>query len=648
MLSPVSILLMVAGTVVLGQGTTAPANGNAAPASSAAPAAPASSTATAAPAASTAPASSTTKTAPAAPAEEEPAPFATDTTTTTSPAVETTPGQPIDPDKLQVSISFVKADLANVLAFLSLASNVPIVVDGDVKGTVTITSVSKVSLTTAYDVINSALRVHGYTMVGTLKDKVIRVEPVNIAKTDTQSIKYGPQAADIGSSDSIITVVTQLQYLNAAKLVTKIKAMVPDAQGSLIAEANTNSLILTDSEANVKRMLAIIKSLDQDTSSTLDVEVYQCQYANAASLITSIDQVFGITNTTSAQATPQQPTFGPGARGAQQNAANAALTANQGVVSLQGELHLASDDRTNSIMISASRPTITMVLNLVKKLDIDTTPDVNAKIFKLTYADATMVASQLNQIFLQPQSTSSNSNSGNPFMRMMAAAAQPATTANSAANAGLKQNMVVADLRTNSVIVTAAAEMMPIFQQVIQSLDTQNSLDNVARSFPLKFATATTMAVTLTQLFSGQGYTGANTTISTTANRMVATNSSSTYTGDPITSLLKITVVPDSVTNSLLITAPPQAFPMIQELINTLDKRPMEAYIEVAVVDVTLNDQDQFGLTWNIPIRRVRLRLMHRRVRRLLPLRLTPSSPPLARRPLYSQSRASGVAFPTR
>ena len=54
---------------------------------------------------------------------------------TTSPDISA-PSGPVDPDKLEVSVSFVKADLANVLSYLSLASGVPIVVDGDVKGTV--------------------------------------------------------------------------------------------------------------------------------------------------------------------------------------------------------------------------------------------------------------------------------------------------------------------------------------------------------------------------------------------------------------------------------------------------------------------------------------------------------------------------------
>ncbi len=214
----------------------------------------------------------------------------------------------MDPDKLEVSITYVKADIANVLAFLSMASGVPIVVDGDVKGTVTITSVQKVPLTVAYDVINSALRVHGYTMVGNMKDKIVRVEPIK-GMTDKPEVKVGNKAEDIGTSDTVITQVIPLQYLSATKLQAEIKAMVSDPT-SLIAENSTNALILTDTEANVRHVVQLVNLLDKDTANVLDVEVYPCKFANAANLITSVMQVFGITNTTTTT-TPTMP-FGPG------------------------------------------------------------------------------------------------------------------------------------------------------------------------------------------------------------------------------------------------------------------------------------------------------------------------------------------------
>jgi len=500
------------------------------------------------------------------------------------------PTQPVDPDKLQVSVTFVKADIANVLAFLSLASGVPIVLNGEIKGTVTITSVNKVPLTMAYDVINSALRVQGYTMVGTLKDKLVRVEPLK-GLADKPSVQKGAKVENIGTSDTIITQVIPLQYLNATRLLGEIRSLVPTDQANLLAENSTNALIMTDSEANVRHIVQLVNLLDVDTANVMDVEVYTCKYANAASLISSISQVFGI-SANSTQTIQQPMQFMPGRAGGNtgNQPAQPTLTSDQGTMSLQGQLHLSSDDRTNSILISASRPNIILVLGLIKKLDIDTTPEVNPKIFTLRYADATMVANQLTQIFQQAQS--SNSNNNNPFFRMFNA---PTTSSSSNQYLGLKPNMIVADLRTNSVVVTATEQNMTAFAQVIAALDTQNTLDVVARNYPLKFATAITMAQTLNALFSGNI---SSMTTSTSLSR--PSTNTSTYNGDPLAMLLKITVIGDLKTNSLLVTAPPQAFPMIESLISKLDQRSNQVYIEVKVLDVTLGLTDQFGIEWNL------------------------------------------------
>jgi len=563
---------LLIGGIMLATAMAAFCQGTAAPAAPATPAAPA---------APTAPATPATPGTAAPAAQPERGPFQHDA----QPEQPTAPAQPVDPDKVDVSISFVKADLSDVLNFLSMASGVPIVVDADVKGTVTIASVYKVKLSLAYDVINSALRVRGYTLVGTLKDKVIRVVPLKRAIAEKPAVLMGANAADIGSSDTVITQVIPVQFLNAGKLRDDLKPLVPDDQANILAVSSTNTLVLTDTEANVKRLVQLINLLDKDNSDVMDVEVYQCKYASATNLINSITQVLGLN--ASAQ-TPQQPQ--PGRPGGP-NGAPGAIQTDSGVLSLQGQLHLAADDRTNSIMISAAKPKIAMVMTLVKKLDVNTTSEVQAKVFRLQYADATMVANQLNTLFQQPQGSGSTSGGGNPFFARFATP----TTVDDKLYAGLKRNIVVADVRTNSVVVTATEQNMQQFTTMIQELDVQNPLSDVARTFNLKYAKASTLAQTLNRLFTGNSSQQRNNNMN-----YFFTQTATTQNGDPISSLKNITVVNDDKTNSLLITAPPQAYPMIENMIAQLDRRTDQVYIEVAVVDVTLDNSSQFGIEWKL------------------------------------------------
>jgi len=527
-----------------------------------------------------------TPTPPAAPAPAVPtaptttapprAPFQTDD------AEATMPDRPIDLEKDQVSIAFAKADLLNVLNFLSMATGIPIVVDAEVKGTVTINSMKKVSLPLAYEVINSALRARGYTMVGTLKDKMIRVVTLKKAVSDKAVVQQGADYTKLGTSDSFVTQVIPVQYISAAKLKDDLKPLVADDQANLLAVSSTNTLIVTDTEGNVRRLMEIISLLDTNTTDILDVDVYQCKYASAAALITSLEKVFGVTSTP----VGGQPNRGQPQGGGQPNQPGGQPTVrtDEGVFSLKGELHLASDERTNSIIISAAREKITLVLTLVKKLDINTSSEVKARIFPLKFADATLVATQLNSLFEQPQGGTGTTRS--PFF-FGGGQPQPASAANNYAS--LKRNLVVADVRTNSVVVTATEQNMQQFEELIAQLDTPNLLSDVARTFQLKYASAATVATTLNNLFRG------NTRGMSFFDIIMGNQSTS---GDPISQLRNITVVAETKTNTLLITGPPQAFSMVESIIAQLDRRTPQVFIQVAIVDVTLDDSTKFGVEW--------------------------------------------------
>ncbi|HOF86615.1 MAG TPA: secretin N-terminal domain-containing protein [Armatimonadota bacterium] len=487
------------------------------------------------------------------------------------------PPIPADPETVEVSIAFTKADLANVLNFLSMASGIPIVMDADVKGTVTITSMHKVKLPLAYEVINAALRVRGYTMVGTLKDKLIRVVPLKKSIADKATVQMGADPATLGDSDMIVTQVIPVTYISAAKLQAELKPLVADDQANLLAVSSSNTLIVTDTEGNVRRLMQIISLLDKDTSDVLDVEVYLCQYASARVLITSLEKVFGAATPT-VQPRPGQPN--------QPNQPNQPgqprVATDDGVLSLRGELKLSADERTNAIIISASKERIKMVIGLISKLDINTTPEVRTKTYRLQYADATNVASQLNTLFQQPQG-------GLPSRNPWTSTQQRQLTATE--YAGLKQNVVVADVRTNAVVATATEQNLREFDKLIEELDAPNVLSDVTRTFQLKFAKASTVSQTMMSLFRGSG------------SRMnfwdVVMGSANANSGDPIASLRRITVVADDKTNTLLVTGPPQSFSMVESIIEQLDRRTPQVFIQVAIVDVTLDDSTKFGVEWN-------------------------------------------------
>ncbi|MDQ6717187.1 MAG: hypothetical protein M3Z17_02435 [Gemmatimonadota bacterium] len=59
------------------------------------------------------------------------------------------------------------------------------------------------------------------------------------------------------------------------------------------------------------------------------------------------------------------------------------------------------------------------------------------------------------------------------------------------------------------------------------------------------------------------------------------------------------TVIPDLPTNSLIIRTIPPNFPVIRETVQALDVRPPQVLLEVLVAEITLNRSQQFGIDWS-------------------------------------------------
>lgn len=491
----------------------------------------------------------------------------------------------------QYSMSFDNADVQSVVKFLSMISKVPIVVDPDLKGNITIVSSKQLTLSEAYEVISAALRVRGYGMVGGLDSKVIRVIPLKKAIVDVSGVVSGKQLKEGVADQDLVTQVVPLEYGSSDTLRDQLRPLISADEASIVSIAANNTLIITDHAGNLRRMMEIIKNCDVDTTGLIVVQVYQCKYASADNLVTTLNALFQ-PKVGGAQGAAMQAMR---ARGGDPNANGgpvASAPTGGGLADLRGQISFSADVRTNQVVISATRERINVVLDLMKQLDVDTLPEVKVRCFPLSYADAQATADQLNGMFEQPQgSGSGQQNRGFNFF------GNSGNTTQSTAYAGLKRNVVVADVRTNSVVVTATDQNMKTFENVIKELDTQKVLSEVTRVYPLKYARSADLATTLTSLFRGS-------TSSSNSGRMggfasiFGLSSSTQNSNSPLLQLQQITVVSEPKTNSLLVTGPPNAGPLMDQMIAQLDKRTAQVFIEVAIVDVTLNKDTQFGVEW--------------------------------------------------
>ena len=490
-----------------------------------------------------------------------------------------------DGDQL-VSLSFDQADIDHVLKFLAQASGKTIIKDPAVKAKVTIVSLAKITVREALDVMRAFLSVKGYAM---LEDKnVIRIVPVEAALRDRQQVRVGKKPDGIPETDEIITQIMVIQNVDAVALADALKPLLDDKKAILKAHADTNTLVVIDRAANVRRVTEVIAQLDQDVSEAQQVEVIKLEAAEAAKVATELTELFKPESPVAGLPADVQQRLMQGGGGAGGGAPAAGLLGPQGLAKLKGRVRVVADEHTNSLIVMASTQNLEQVRKIAKAIDETVPLEITARTVKLQFADAQTVSDQVNQLFQTQAPTGRNQGFfGSFFGGGSSAQTQQKQTGTFTAN------RVVPDQRTNSVIVTADKDNMKAITDLIAQLDKPSDVDTVTEVFELQNAAADDVANTLYNLLQGgrnrqRGFL------------FFLFGSNRNQTGQTSLDMLQqVNVVAHTATNTVLVSGPAQTFDTIRGLVQTLDRKIPQVFIEVVIVDVTLGNDDRFGIEWS-------------------------------------------------
>ena len=160
---------------------------------------------------------------------------------------------------------------------------------------------------------------------------------------------------------------------------------------------------------------------------------------------------------------------------------------------------------------------------------------------------------------------------------------------------------VLAEVRTNSLIVRAAnPARLALTRALAEQLDQPNATGAGAASgnihvVYLKNADATKLAVTLRAAMSGQG--GATNTSTSgspapmaNAGNSASANASATATGGQVQA--------DPATNALIISAPEPQYRQLRAVIDMLDQRRAQVFVESLIAEVSADKAAEFGVQW--------------------------------------------------
>lgn len=354
--------------------------------------------------------------------------------------------------KSRVKLDFRNANVDSVLAFIQKATGITIVKDPNLKEPLTLTSAGQVSLSEALQILNAALGLRNFEM---RKDGNLLV----IRQRQTRGGGGGGRGGDmtgfdpsmlsaLGSQSQAVLRVYPLKFANATQVARVLNEVFAQQQG------NTG--------------------LDQ----------LMAQFGGG--------NRFGGGN----QGGRGNTGFGGGNQGGRFN----------GFGRGQSTVRASADDFSNSVIVNAPDREQGQVRDLIDKLDKETEQPQKAKVYRLQYAVAEEMAPVVQNVLVSnaPRGRGGVGSANIPIEQRFQQAFR-------LGGAQAAFGTVVADSRTNSLVVTATDENQVLVDQVIKELDTEVQVQTSTFVFPLANARADQMASLLNQAFGtrqGGGGTG--------------------------------------------------------------------------------------------------------------------------------------------
>ena len=326
------------------------------------------------------------------------------------------PAKKAEPEKRSVTIDFDNVDILLFVKFISEVTGKNFIIDEKVKGKVTIVSPTKISVEEAYRVFGSVLEVHGFTTIEA--GAVIKIVPSVVARGKSIETRLREEATS--PEDKVITQLIRLDYANPDEL-KKLFAPLISKSSVIVSYPPSGMLIVTDVLSNIQRLLRIISVIDV-VGIGEEISVIPLEHAIASVLIKPLTTIFE-----------------PGR-----------TATKKGTAAVAPAIKMVADERTNSLILSASEHDTIKIKQLIKMLDQETPRGAgDIRVRYLQYADAEELAKVLTA--LPSKDTKADTKGKAPVIS--------------------KEVQIVADKATNSLVITANKQDYLTLEDVINKLD---------------------------------------------------------------------------------------------------------------------------------------------------------------------------------
>ncbi|MBL7134372.1 MAG: hypothetical protein ISS78_09775, partial [Phycisphaerae bacterium] len=270
--------------------------------------------------------------------------------------------------------------------------------------------------------------------------------------------------------------------------LTKPIKIVPDPgrpQGS-------NALVITSTADNLKAMRAIVELMDtMPLTEDVDVRLVHLENADATSVMDILIDIFN----KGKDLAGKQGTSTEG---------KAEPTTKSGKA-LVNALAVSADERTNTLVVAGQTETLVLAELIIRDLDRQKGKIITAvKLFRLKHADVTRLAPVLTAVFAEATTAAPGAEGLQTHVTRLKTILEKKGGTESKIAKVRAALTIQADETTNIIVVAAREDVMPLIADVINTMDVPGAGSlNTVRVYPMKHADVTAIESIITALHTG-------------------------------------------------------------------------------------------------------------------------------------------------
>lgn len=488
--------------------------------------------------------------------------------------------------------------------------------------------------TEALDLVFLALQQNGVAVVET-RDRIMLRDIAEIVRQDVPVI--GPHDSTLARTDlgTIAEKVYALRNSTAKSVSDALKDSVPD-YAKIVAEEESNQVVVRGNIGLLQRMERLIGSLDRPSAAALQTATFRLRYADAEQVASNIKDLFEENRNAQGQNRQGNQPFpggfnpfgggqgGQGNRGGQgggqgnrgnQPGANQAASGN---VAPSGNLRVTSNKQQNSVTVLGEPSILDQIRKQVEDIWDKPLPEeaVVPRIYDLKNSDPVKVKALLEGLFGQPSASGSS------------------TTTQGVGRLAGQFSFEAIPESGRLVVISKSPDNLFVIDEIIRGVD-QPQGAGLPEIVELKHANSEELAQQLNALLSLEGTlasidrseSGLSSSESSrspfaTAQQTTTDTSGNTNTNNQATNqnaitfwwqrarvptdnrgasnlVGKVRIVPVWRQNAVMVMAPPEYRTSVVDLIRSMDRPGRQVLISAVVAELSSEDATALGLRWS-------------------------------------------------